>query len=143
MSARVIITEGPLPPQPPQPPQGGAEAADSSTGAVGVVGVVGAVLVFDGIVRRNEDGKPLEALDYTAYEPMAQNQIGAICDELIASLGLTSIVVEHSRGRVPVGACSFRLTITSPHRKEALRACDEFIDRLKQDVPIWKEPVWA
>lgn len=134
MSVEVHITDGPLAP---------LDASIHMAGEEERVGAVGAVLIFEGIVRRDEEGEPIEALDYTAYEPMAQNQIRAICDELIAGLGLTSIAVEHSRGRIPVGACSFRLTIRSAHRKEALRAADEFIDRLKQDVPIWKEPVWA
>ena len=84
----------------------------------------------------------IEALDYQTYEPMAQSMIAQIGNELIAKHGLFGMFVIHSRGRVRVGECSFRLTIAARHRKEALKAMDEFIDRLKQDVPIWKKPVW-
>jgi molybdopterin synthase catalytic subunit len=51
--------------------------------------------------------------------------------------------VEHSRGRVAAGECSFRLRVAASHRPEALRAVEEFIDRMKRDVPIWKTPVYA
>jgi molybdopterin synthase catalytic subunit len=107
----------------------------------------GGVLVFEGFVRDIEprDGDPsarIEALNYHAYEPMAQNQVIRIGDELIVKHGLLGLSVIHSRGRVRVGECSIRVVISSRHRKEALAAMDQFIDLLKKDVPIWKEPVW-
>lgn len=107
----------------------------------------GGLLIFEGFVREVEprEGEPgarVQALHYQAYEPMAQTQITRIGDELIQRHGLLGLFVTHSRGRVNVGECSIRVTISSSHRKEALAAMDEFIDRLKQDVPIWKEPVW-
>jgi len=126
MSVRVTITDGPL----------GAAAPERTEGA-------GAVVVFEGIVRRIEAGEALLALDYQAYEPMATRQLTRLGEELAGRLGLLGVSVEHSRGRVAVGEVSFRLEVAAPHRKEALRAMDEFIDRMKCDVPIWKSPVWA
>jgi len=101
----------------------------------------GAVVVFEGIVRPTEGDQKIEALDYEAYEPMASGKLEEIATSLNESHGLIGMVVEHSRGRVDVGACSFRLTVSSAHRREAIAAMSEFIDRLKQDVPIWKKPV--
>ncbi|MFI5380287.1 MAG: molybdenum cofactor biosynthesis protein MoaE [Tepidisphaerales bacterium] len=103
----------------------------------------GAILLFEGIVRPAEEGKPIAGLDYEAYEPMAQSVLAQIAQELSQKHQLLGLRVEHSRGRVPVGRCSFRLQIASRHRKEGIAAMDEFIDRLKQDVPIWKTPVPA
>jgi molybdopterin synthase catalytic subunit len=122
MSVEVIITDGPLP----------AAPAVRHEGAGGIV-------VFEGIVRPTEDSRTIAALEYTAYEPMAQKMITAISEDLIRKHGVLAIRVEHSRGRVAVGECSFRLTVAGRHRKEALAAADEFIDRLKADVPIWKK----
>jgi molybdopterin synthase catalytic subunit len=107
----------------------------------------GAILMFEGIVREAEPSAEdpratIEALDYQTYEPMAQSMIVKIGDELIAKHGLMGMFVIHSRGRVAVGECSFRLVVAAKHRKEALRAMDEFIDLLKKDVPIWKKAVW-
>lgn len=107
----------------------------------------GGLLVFEGFVRElepreNDQRAHVRALKYQTYEPMAQSQIARIGDDLIALHGLLGLDVVHSRGEVGVGECSIRVTISSRHRKEALTAMDQFIDRLKKDVPIWKEPVW-
>lgn len=128
MNISVEIIAGPLPPPSP---------------ALALAAGSGAVLQFEGIVRPLEDHRPLIALDYEVYEPMASHQLSALAAEIVRTHGLIAIDVRHSRGRVPVGACSFRLTIHSPHRKEALAAADEFIDRMKRDVAIWKTPVWS
>jgi molybdopterin synthase catalytic subunit len=127
MSIEVSITDGPLSDAPQ--PWRLAEA--------------GAVVSFDGVVRGTEDDRAIEALDYEVYDPMATRQLTQLARSLLGQHGLIAIRVEHSRGRVPVGRCSFRLQIASKHRKEAIRAMDAFVDRLKQDVPIWKKAVFA
>jgi molybdopterin synthase catalytic subunit len=129
MSVRVSITQGPLGAwQPEAAPEPGSS---------------GAMLLFEGIVRATEDNRPLAALDYEAYRPMADETIERLALDIIARHALASMLVEHSIGRVPVGERSFRTVISSPHRREALAAMSEFIDRLKADVPIWKTPVWS
>lgn len=113
-------------------------------------GVVGALLRFEGIVRRGEpseahggDERELLALDYQTYDPMAQRGLEALAVSVAERHGLRSIVALHSRGRVGVGEVSFVLEVAAPHRVETLAAVADFIDRLKQDVPIWKRAVWA
>ena len=123
----VRITDGPLSPAPAARPPNNA----------------GAVLCFEGIVRPEEDGRPLAALDYEAYQPMAGTLLRRLAEEIAARHGLIALTVEHSRGRVAAGECSFRLTVASRHRPEALRAVEQFVDRMKRDVPIWKTPVFA
>ena len=122
MSVTVRIIDGPLPPK---------ADAWSIPGA-------GATLCFDGIVRPEENGRTIAALNYEAYEPMASKMLTRIAAELLQRHNLIAIVVEHSRGRVGVGEVSYRLRIASKHRKEGIAALDEFTDRLKKDVPIWK-----
>jgi molybdopterin synthase catalytic subunit len=125
MSVTISITDGPLGPAPHWSPDR-----------------AGAVLSFEGIVRAREGEGTISALDYQTYEPMAQTMLEQIGRDLIDRHGLIAMHIHHSRGRVPVGTCSFRLLIAALHRKEALVAMDEFIDRMKRDVPIWKKPVW-
>ena len=103
---------------------------------------VGATLVFEGIVRANEQGRAIRALSYEAYEPMATNALTELARDILHKHALIAITVEHSRGEVLAGERSFRLTIDSAHRKEALAAMDEFIDRMKRDIPIWKSPIY-
>ena len=101
----------------------------------------GAIVVFEGLVRGSEAGREIDALTYESYDPMAENMLRRIGDEVIAKHALTGLIVVHSRGRVRVGECSLRVTAGAPHRREALDATAEFIDRLKKDVPIWKSVV--
>ena len=112
-----------------------------AAGPWGVVGA-GALLCFEGVVRPTEDGRALVALDYETYEPMAQQQLEALGRDIVERHGLLALQAEHSRGRVPVGLIAFRLSVACPHRQEGLAAMQEFIDRMKRDVPIWKTPVF-
>jgi molybdopterin synthase catalytic subunit len=125
MNLTISITDGPLGPAPAWQPDR-----------------AGAILAFEGIVRAKEDEGTISALDYQTYEPMAQRMLEEIARDLIQRHGLIAMHIHHSRGQVPVGQCSFRLLIASLHRKEAIAGMDEFIDRLKRDVPIWKKAVW-
>jgi molybdopterin synthase catalytic subunit len=127
MSIEISIVDGPLS-EVPQP-----WMADGA----------GAIVSFEGVVRGTENDRPIKALDYDVYDPMATRQLTQLAESLCEQHRLIAMRVLHSRGRVPVGRCSFRLQIASKHRKEAIQAMDEFIDRLKQDVPIWKKAVLA
>jgi molybdopterin synthase catalytic subunit len=125
MSVSVTIVAGPL--------QRRIEATDDS-------GEVGAEVVFDGIVRAIEGDATIAALEYEAYRPMADTELERLARRMLERHGLHSVAVWHSVGRVPVGGVSFRLLIRSAHRKEALKAVDDFIEALKRDVPLWKRP---
>lgn len=103
----------------------------------------GAVVQFEGVVRPTEDGRQLAALGYEAYEPMTTRGLAELGGAMIREHGLTALRVEHSVGRVPIHAVSFRLYVASAHRKEALQAMDTFIDRMKREVPLWKVPEWG
>jgi len=127
MNSQVHIIEGPLAPSP----------------APWEVEGAGAVICFEGVVRPTEAGCRILALDYEVYEPMASEMLRALADELAGRFALLGVCVEHSRGRVAVGQRSFRLRVGSRHRLEGLSALAEFIDRMKQDVPIWKSAVLA
>lgn len=101
----------------------------------------GAVARFDGRVRAVEGESIIRGLHYEAYEPMARSQLERLAAEAIARFGVVAISVWHSTGFVPVAECSFTMIVASKHRKASLEAMDWFIDAMKRDVPIWKEPV--
>lgn len=117
----VRLIEGPLPPEPPS-------AVDGA----------GAVVAFEGVVRPDEEGRPLAALVYEAYEPMTTQELRRLAEATAAEHGLLAIAVEHSVGRVAAGETSFRLTVASRHRAEALTAVERFIVEMKRIVPLWK-----
>jgi len=108
----------------------GVTAAESATGAV---------VEFAGVVRGEENGAPIAALDYEAYEPMARAEMERLAQELSADYPCHQMEVAHRIGRVPAGEVSILVRIGAKHRAEAFGMLSAFMDRLKRDVPIWKK----
>jgi len=98
----------------------------------------GAVVDFSGIVRGEEHGQPIRALEYQAYQPMAERQIERLIHELLAEFPCTSVRVSHRVGVIQVGECAIALQVAALHRGPAFSFATAFMDRLKQEVPIWK-----
>ncbi len=98
----------------------------------------GAQLEFLGVVRGNEDGQLIAALEYEAYPDMAVREMRHIVDELALLHRCLAVEVIHRLGIVPVGEAAIRVRVAAAHRAEALALLSAFMDRLKQDVPIWK-----
>ena len=100
---------------------------------------IGACVDFQGIVRELERGEALEGLHYEAHESMARRHLERIFDDLAEAHPCASVVFIHRLGWVPVGEASLFVRVLSSHRGEALRFLAEAIDRMKADVPIWKQ----
>ncbi len=103
-----------------------------------LAGTVGAVATFAGSVRGDEAGQPISALDYEAYQPMAEQTMRAIIEGLGQRHACLFVRIIHRIGTIPVGENAIHLLAAAVHRAEALDMIAAFMDRLKQDVPIWK-----
>lgn len=100
----------------------------------------GAVVVMSGTVRNQTDGKPVVALEYQAYEPMALEIFRKIAQDIRQTWSDTNRVVIHHRvGRLQIGEISVLVAVGCPHRGEAFAACKYAIDTLKHNAPIWKK----
>ena len=99
----------------------------------------GAVVVFEGVTRE------VSHLDYEAYEEMAVPMLRAIAEEEGARHGACAVAVAHRSGRVALGEPSVVVAVSGPHRDEAFHAARAIIDRLKAEVPLWKneEGTWV
>lgn len=108
--------------------------------AVGFVSHAGAggISVFAGVVRRENEGREVATLEYSAYVPMAVKEMGRIAGELAAELPGTRVVALHRLGLLRVGDIAIVCVASAPHRHEAFVACRALIDRIKSRVPIWK-----
>ena len=104
-------------------------------------GEAGALVEFAGIVRSSEDGRTILALRYEAYQPMAESEMRRILDDLNEVHPCLRVTVRHRIGVVPVGQAAIYLAVEAAHRAEAFALATAFMDRLKQDVPIWKMEV--
>jgi molybdopterin molybdotransferase len=98
----------------------------------------GAWLEFRGVVRGEENGQAISALEYEAYPEMAAREIRRLLQEIAARHSCLAAKVIHRVGVIPVGDTAIYVGVASSHRGEAIALLAEFMDRLKQDVPIWK-----
>lgn len=101
-------------------------------------GCCGSEIEFQGKVRASEKGTVISGLFYEAYEPMARKEIERLLLELGSSAPCLSVEVIHRLGWVPVNETSLHVRVRSTHRREGFQLLTRFLDRLKQDVPIWK-----
>lgn len=104
----------------------------------------GAVVVMSGMVRNQTEGKPVIALEYQAYEPMAVQIFKQIAAEIRQTwTDVTRVVIHHRTGKLGIGEISVLVAVGCPHRSEAFAACKYAIDALKHNAPIWKKEHWA
>ena len=103
----------------------------------------GAVATFVGTTRMHSRGRTVTLLEYEAYEGMAEQVMSEIADELTARYELCAIAIHHRIGRVGIGERSVVIAVSAPHRQDALAACKEAIDTLKERVPLWKKEVYV
>lgn len=99
----------------------------------------GAVVVFDGIVRNNTQGRKTLYLLYEAYEPMALKRMQEIEEDVRRRWPIDRVGIVHRLGRLEIGEASVVIVVASAHRRMAFEACQHAIDRLKKTVPIWKK----
>jgi MoaE-MoaD fusion protein len=102
----------------------------------------GAIATFLGTVRVESRGRTVLYLEYEAYEGMAEQVMADIADELRLHHDLYAVAIHHRTGRVGIGETSVVIAVSAPHRQDALAACKDAIDTLKERVPLWKKEVY-
>jgi molybdopterin synthase catalytic subunit len=109
----------------------------------------GGLAVFVGTVRNHEQGLPVTLLEYHAYESMAEKQLRRIGEQIQAELPGVRVAALHRVGALNVGEAAVICVAAAPHREEAFQACRLLIDRIKEEVPVWKRehgpdgPYWV
>ena len=99
----------------------------------------GAIAIFIGTTRLESRGRTVLHLDYEAYEEMAEQVMAQIAMELKGRYELCEIAIHHRTGRLEIGEASVVIAVSAPHRQDALAACRDAIDTLKEQVPLWKK----
>jgi molybdopterin synthase catalytic subunit len=103
----------------------------------------GAIATFLGTTRLESRGRTVTHLEYEAYEGMAEAEMERIARELLDRYDLCAIAIHHRIGRVDIGETSVVIAVSARHRGDALAACREAIDTLKETVPLWKKEVYS
>lgn len=102
----------------------------------------GAIATFTGTTRIESRGRTVRWLDYEAYAEMAEDVMAGIAAQLEERYDLCAVAIHHRIGRVGIGEPSVVIAVSAPHRADALAACKDAIDVLKESVPVWKKEVY-
>ncbi|RIO66679.1 molybdenum cofactor biosynthesis protein MoaE [Mammaliicoccus sciuri] len=102
----------------------------------------GAIVVFTGHVREWTKGIKTEYLEYEAYIPMAEKKLAQIGDEISKKWPGTLTAIVHRIGPLKISDIAVLISVSSPHRKDAYRANEYAIERIKEIGPIWKKEIW-
>ena len=107
-------------------------------------GAAGGYGIFLGQVRADDlDGRIVAAIDFTAYETMAETQAAKILEEITAEFEVFDLHIWQSLGTVAVGdICLFAIAV-SAHRHAAQQACAKVVERLKAELPIWGKEIFG
>ncbi len=97
----------------------------------------GGISFFAGVVRDEEEGRPILSITYEAYESMAQKEIEKILRQAQKRWPVRA-AAHHRIGVVPVNESSLLVACAGVHRPEAFAACQWIVDAVKNEAPVWK-----
>jgi molybdopterin synthase catalytic subunit len=104
---------------------------------------IGGHSIFLGQVREDIVGdKFVKAIEYSTYKELAEIKIHQIREDIFAKYPLVCLHIYHSIGTVLAGELCFFVFTSSQHRKPAQDACDEIVERVKSEVPIWGKEIF-
>ncbi len=104
---------------------------------------IGAHSIFLGQVRNDIiNDKKVKAIDYTSYLEMAEDKFHEIREDAFKKYSLTCMHIYHSIGKVNAGEISLFVFTSSVHRKDAIKACEEIVEKIKKEVPVWGKEIF-
>lgn len=105
---------------------------------------IGGHSIFMGQVRADViENKTVIAIEYTAYQEMALEKMHVIREAMFEKYSLTCMHVYHSLGTVAAGEICLFVFTSSVHRKPAIQACEETVERIKAELPVWGKEIFA
>lgn len=99
----------------------------------------GALVIFSGIVRNTNDGRPVSGMTYDAHVALAERVLVEIEAEALVRFGVRHCRIVHRVGTLALGEVSVYVVVRAAHRAEAFEAARYAIDQVKARAPIWKE----
>ncbi len=105
-------------------------------------GGAGASVMFCGVVRDADRGRPVVELEYQAH-PSAEPVLREIAERYAAEEGVLGLAVSHRIGVLRVGDVALVAAVSTAHRREAFDVCARLVEEVKHRLPIWKRQVFA
>ncbi|MCK0130258.1 molybdenum cofactor biosynthesis protein MoaE [Flavobacteriaceae bacterium F08102] len=99
----------------------------------------GGIALFVGTVRNQTNGKAVQELHFSSYQPMALKELKKIALSALSQFTILKIAIHHVEGELKIGEIPVIIAVSSAHRAAAFSACQFAINSLKKKVPIWKK----
>ena len=104
---------------------------------------IGGHSIFLGQVRADDiDGKKVAAIEYTSHVDMALEKMTEIREYIFAKYPLNCMHFHHSVGSIKAGDICLFVFTSSAHRKAAIDACTECVERIKAELPVWGKEIF-
>ena len=104
---------------------------------------IGGHSIFLGQVRADViDGRSVSAIEYTTYNQMALEKMDQIREEMFNKYSITCMHVYQSLGKISAGQVCLFVFTSSKHRKVAIDACEETVERIKAELPVWGKEIF-
>lgn len=132
MSKKSVFIEGPI----------SSEFIGTSIAKHQTKVTIGAHNIFLGQVRADEiDGNKVQAIEYTAYEEMANEALDIIREKAFAQFDLICMHIYHSLGVVKAGDICLFVFVSAKRRKQVYEATETVVNWIKTDVPIFGKEI--
>lgn len=102
----------------------------------------GAVVTFCGQVRNHDHGKQVTGIEYVGH-PTADDVMRQVIAEFESRDGVHAIVAQHRVGELGIGGVALFVAVSASHRRQAFDCAADFVDRVKEVLPIWKKQLLA
>ncbi|MCU0455367.1 MAG: molybdenum cofactor biosynthesis protein MoaE [Bacteroidales bacterium] len=131
----LVLVEGPVP----------GSLVSSMADAPGGEKEHGAHTVFLGRVRADIRGsRKVKAIEYSAYREMTLKVVAEIRNHILSKYSdVGEVVIVHSTGIVMAGEISLLVFISAGHRRQAMDACSETVELIKEKLPVWKKEIFG
>lgn len=104
---------------------------------------IGAHNIFLGQVRADVvDEKTVKAIEYTAYEEMANRKFHEIREAAFEKFDLTCMHIYHSLGLVKAGEICLFVFVSAPRRKTIFEALEFVVEEIKAKVPVFGKEIF-
>lgn len=103
---------------------------------------IGAHQIFLGQVRADViNASTVKAIEYSAYEEMANEAIHAIRENCFSKFDLSCMHIYHSLGEVKVGEVCLFVFVSAARRKTVFEAIEFLVEEIKANVPIFGKEI--
>lgn len=104
---------------------------------------IGAHTIFLGQVRADQiEGKLVVAIEYSAYEEMAEEAFTALRESAFEKFDLTCLHIYHSLGRVEAGEICLFVFVSAPRRKVVFQAIEYLVEEIKIKSPVFGKEIF-